>query len=171
MTVSGTLLPEFEGFLEHRRRLGLDVFDEVWDGTLHLNPGPSESHADVQLQVGHVLRPLAAARELRVVGPTNLGRGDDDFRLPDLMLRPVTAARGVFAQDAVLVVEVVSPSDESYRKFDFYRRHEVQEVLVVDPQRRTVELFGYRGDQVVELTRSHVLDVTADHIATGISWP
>ena len=171
MRVSGTLLPEFERFLEHRRRLGLDVFDEVWDGTLHLNPGPSESHADVQVQVVVVLQPLAAARALRVVGPTNLGRGDDDFRVPDLMVRPATAARGVFAQDAVLVVEIVSPSDESYRKFDFYRRHQVQEVLIVDPQRRTVELFGYRGEQVVELTRSQVLDVPVDRVTSGISWP
>lgn len=171
MTVSGSLLPEFEGFLELRRRRGLDVFDEVWDGTLHMNPGPSEAHADVQLQVALVLHPLTAARSLRAVGPTNLGQGDGDFRVPDLMVRPTTAVRGVFAQDAVMVVEIVSPSDESYRKFDFYRRHQVQEVLVVDPQRRTVELFGYRGEQVVELTRSHVLHVPVQEIAAQISWP
>ena len=33
-----------ESLLDERRRLGLDVFDEVWEGVLHMVPPPSEEH-------------------------------------------------------------------------------------------------------------------------------
>ena len=33
-----------ESLLDERRRLGLDVFDEVWEGVLHMVPPPSGEH-------------------------------------------------------------------------------------------------------------------------------
>jgi len=30
--------------LAERRRLGLDLFDEMWEGELHMVPPPSEEH-------------------------------------------------------------------------------------------------------------------------------
>ena len=33
-----------ESLLDERRRLGLDVFDEVWEGVLHMVPSPSGEH-------------------------------------------------------------------------------------------------------------------------------
>jgi Uma2 family endonuclease len=34
---------------------------------------------------------------------------------------------------AALVVEIVSPGDESYKKLDFYAAQAVDEVVIVDP--------------------------------------
>jgi hypothetical protein len=33
-----------EGYLEERRRKGLDGRDEMWEGVLHLVPAPSAKH-------------------------------------------------------------------------------------------------------------------------------
>ncbi len=47
-------------------------------------------------------------------------------------------------QRTELVVEIPSPGDETYDKLDFYAQVDVQEVLVVDPQACTAELFVLR---------------------------
>jgi Uma2 family endonuclease len=46
---------------------------------------------------------------------------------------------------AELVIEVLSPGDETYDKLPFYAAFGVKEVLVVDPDSRAVELFVLRG--------------------------
>jgi hypothetical protein len=50
---------EFEALLERRRRLGQDLFDEVWEGVLHMNPAPSGRHGDLESQLHVLLAPLA----------------------------------------------------------------------------------------------------------------
>ena len=44
--------PELEALLERRRRLGQDLFDEVWEGVLHMNPAPSGRHGDLEQPAG-----------------------------------------------------------------------------------------------------------------------
>ena len=45
--------------LERRRRLGQDLFDEVWEGVLHMNAAPSGRHGDLESQLHVLLAPLA----------------------------------------------------------------------------------------------------------------
>ena len=52
-----------ESLLDERRRLGLDVFDEVWEGVLHMVPPPSGEHQRLELELG-----------LRVVGRRETAR-------------------------------------------------------------------------------------------------
>lgn len=40
----------------------------------------------------------------------------------------------VFMATAALVLEIVSPDDETWDKLDFYAAHDVDELLIVDPQ-------------------------------------
>ena len=49
----------------------------------------------------------------------------------------------VFLPTAALVVEIVSPDDESWAKLDFYAAHDVDDLLLVDPQ---VHWLGLRSD-------------------------
>lgn len=140
------LLEVPEALLEERRRKGLDVFDEVWDGVLHMVPPPSGHHQRLGLKLGVVLLPLAEDKGLVGSHETGLFRpgaaGERDYRVPDLVFaRPENASdRGVDGM-AELVVEILSPGDESYDKLGFYADLGVGEVLVVDPETRTVELF------------------------------
>ncbi|MGH7750722.1 MAG: hypothetical protein ACREQ5_39020, partial [Candidatus Dormibacteria bacterium] len=55
-----------EALLEDRRRKGIDCFDEMWEGVLHMVPPPSEGHQQLGSGLCEVLRPLARARGLRL---------------------------------------------------------------------------------------------------------
>ena len=59
---------EFEALLERRRRLGQDLFDEVWKGVLHMNPAPHSQHGRLEWQLAGILAPLAASAGLRALG-------------------------------------------------------------------------------------------------------
>lgn len=72
---------------------------------------------------------------------TGLFRSEFDYRVPDLSFsRPEhQSERG--REGAELVVEILSERDQSYEKLDFYAQVGVQEVLVLHPRPRRVELF------------------------------
>src|SRR5438445_10455736 len=129
---------EIEVLRERRRRSGLDRLDEVWEGVLHMVPAPSHGHASIAQQLAELLGPLARASGLEpTMSELNLGESEDDFRVPDGALhRP--GASGTWHPTAALVVEIVSPGDESWQKLPFYAAHRVDEVLIVDPQEHTV---------------------------------
>ena len=132
---------EFEALLERRRRLGQDLFDEVWEGVLHMNPAPSGRHARIEAQLLAILQAPAAAAGLTVVGQLNLGEDEHDYRVPDGGLHRDFADR-VFYPTAALVIEIVSPGDESWGKLEFYAGRGIEELLIVDPQEKTVSWLG-----------------------------
>lgn len=143
-------VPEYE--LEERRRKGLDVFDEVWDGVLHMVPQPSDGHQRLGSRLLAILLPLAESRGLVATYESGLYRPDSsdrDYRVPDLVVsRPQDrSSRGVEGR-AELVVEILSPNDETYDKVDFYAEVGVRELLVIDPDTRRVELFVLRGGRL-----------------------
>lgn len=72
------------GLLEQRRRSGLDRFDEVWEGTLHMVPAPSGEHAYLSHQLSLLLNEPARSAGLFVtIGGFNLGDSEEDYRVPD----------------------------------------------------------------------------------------
>jgi Uma2 family endonuclease len=161
--------PAVEDWLMERRALGQDLYDEVWEGEYHVAPGPGGGHADIQIQLAVTLVPLATRAGLIVRGPTNIG-GPSDFRVPDLSFSQERADL-VWYPSAAIVVEIVSPGDESRRKFDFYHRMRVDEVLIVDPASRTVEWFERGPDTFRPADGSTLLDVTSAELAASIAWP
>ncbi len=72
---------------------------------------------------------------------------------------------------AALVVEVVSPDDETYEKFGFYAAHGVEEIIVADPHEQSVRCFRRDGDGYVEADASELLGVRAAELAEAIDWP
>ena len=161
---------EFEALLERRRRLGQDLFDEVWEGVLHMNPAPSGGHAQVEAQLLAILRAPARAAGLTVTGQFNLGDDEHDYRVPDGGLHRDFIDR-VFYPTAALVIEIVSPGDESWEKLPFYAAHGVQELLLVDPKARTVSWLGLEAGDYQHLKRSRLIELGADELARQIDWP
>jgi Uma2 family endonuclease len=165
--------PETAGLgelMERRRRSGLDRLDEIWEGVYHMVPAPSDAHGDVESELHAILRPLARRAGLRMIGQSNLGEGEHDFRVPDCALhRP--GASGVWHPTAALVVEVVSPRDESFEKLPFYAAHEVDEVLIVDPQQRSVSWLALRDGEYRPIERSGLIELGRDELAEQIRWP
>ena len=136
--------------IEDRHRKGLDRFDEVWDGVLHMVPPPSHWHQKIERELLKVLEPLARQRGLDYLHEAGLYRSDQNYRVPDLMVfRPEHGSdRGVEAH-AEVVIELLSPHDESREKLPFYESLGVKEVFLIDPGTRAVELFALRGSRLV----------------------
>ncbi len=160
---------DFAALLERRRRLGVDHHDEVWAGVLHVNPGPHGRHGRVQGQLIQLLGPFARDAGLGLLGATNLGEADD-FRVPDAMLMRPGPDR-LFYPTAALVVEIVSPGDETWAKLGFYAAHRVEELLIVDPQERVVHWLALAGEDYEPVAQSGVVGLAASALAERIDWP
>ena len=156
-------------WLQRRRALGQDLFDEVWEGDYHVAPAPHRRHGDVDDQLAALLRPIARDRGLWPSGPANIGE-PDDYRVPD---RVYFHGRdpAAFEPTAALVVEILSPVDETYDKLDFYARRGVEEVLVVDPERASVAWYRRQGDTMERVSDSRVLRLSDDDVAAAVDWP
>jgi len=137
-----------------RRRLGLDIRDEEWEGVYHVTAAPSTGHQQVLTGLIRFLGALLDSRGGGTVLPEiNVFREKTpkrDFRIPDLVF--VAAGReGIIADDGIrggapdAVFEILSPNDESYAKFAFYAAIGVGEVIVVEPRARTAEVWRLEG--------------------------
>ena len=158
-----------EEFIARRQALGQDVFDEIWDGEYHVVPGPSAEHGRVEDELSALLRPMARAAGLVRTGPFNLGTRDD-YRVPDAGFHRGSPT-GVYLPTAAVVVEVVSPNDETYLKIDFYASHGVEEFVVADPQLRSVRSWQLVDGALVETGRSDLLGADATELTRDIAWP
>lgn len=176
-------VPEY--VLEERRRIGVDVFDEMWDGVLHMVPPPSDNHQRAESELITAFLPLAKARGLVASVETGLfrpGQTERDYRVPDLVIsRPENPTRHGVEGRAELAVELRSPGDETYKKLGFYAEMGVQEFLVIDPKTCAIEAFVLRGDQLVAVLAGAegtvglaCLGVTLSNPSVGtlrIAWP
>ncbi len=153
---------EIEELVERRRRLGLDRYDELWEGTYHMVTGPGFRHAQLDQRLAVLLEPLAQAAGLTATGPFNLG-DPGDFRVPDRGLHRQSDPEAVYCSSAAMVVEIVSPGDESYEKLGFYAAHGVEEVLVLDEDRGGLQLYRLAGGHYDDEERSLLLDVLVAH--------
>lgn len=162
---------EFEALLERRRRLGQDLLDEVWDGVYVMNPAPREGHADVVQQLAVLLDgPARAAGLVPRMSIFNLGE-PGNYRVPDGGLVRKRGNR-VYVPTAALVVEVVSPGDDTWEKLDFYAAHHVGELLIVDPQERKVHWLGLEADgRYRPVERSGLIALGPAELAALVDWP
>lgn len=155
---------------ERRRALGQDRRDEVWQGVLHMSPSPSRRHAQLLAQLLVVLDPPARAAGLTPSADFNLGDSKDDFRVPDGGLHRPDAAE-MWLPTAALVLEIVSPGDETRQKLPFYASHGVDELLIVDPEKRSIEWLALRDGQYRPIEASGLIELDADRLAQRIDWP
>jgi Uma2 family endonuclease len=159
---------ELAELIEHRRATGADLHDEVWEGEYHIAPAPHFYHGVIDQRLAEILGPLARAAGLFVSGAFNLGE-PTDYRVPDRGVHR-TGRDVVWLPTAVVVVEIVSPDDESWAKLPFYAAHGVDEVLIVDPQQRTVAWLGRVGTCYQPIERS-VLGLSAAELTAQLEWP
>jgi Uma2 family endonuclease len=162
---------EFERLLERRRALGQDLLDEVWEGVYVMNPAPAEGHADIAQQLAVLFD--ASARKAGLwprMSIFNLGE-PGDYRIPDGGLLRERTNR-VYAPTAALVVEIISPGDDTPKKVPFYAKRGVEELVVVDPQQQTVEWLALGPDGIYgSVERSGLIDLSGAELAESIDWP
>jgi hypothetical protein len=128
-------------------------WDEMWEGVLHVPPTPNRMHQrfvrDLQ---AHLQRVWAEPRGAEVDQEVNLTTPEDEhhwthnYRIPDLVL--LTPDR--FHIDKIeymvgaplVVMEIHSPGDESYDKFDFYAGLGVPEVWIIHRDTKEPEVYA-----------------------------
>ncbi len=148
--------------LARRKLTGIDRYDEVWEGVVHLAPAPYDEHQRIVAELVAFLLPLMKRTRrgtLRVaINVFREASPKEDYRIPDLTF----VARGreaILARDGVrgggpdAVIEIRSPGDETYDKFPFFAALGVREVLVVDRDTKRPEVH--------RLDRSHYAPVAA----------
>ena len=162
---------EFEALLERRRELGQDLLDEVWEGVYVMNPAPAEGHADIAQQLAELLGPAARAAGLWPrMSIFNLGE-PDDYRIPDGGLLRERLNR-VRAPTAALVIEIASSDDDTWKKVPFYAKHGVDELLIVDLQKRSVDWLGLDpSGEYRPLDRSRLIELGPAELAERLDWP
>lgn len=166
--VLGPPPPKLAELIADRRASGADLYDEVWEGEYHMPPAPNFAHGTLDQRVAVLLEPIAQRAGLFVSGAFNLG-GPDDYRVPDRGVHR-THWTGAWVPTAAIVVEIVSPDDETWAKLPFYATHGVDELLIVDPRSRTATWLGLQGDTYQPIERS-LLGMTPDELAAQIDWP
>jgi Uma2 family endonuclease len=79
---------------------------------------------------------------------------------------------GTWIATAAVVVEIVSPDDETFDKFSFYARRGVDEVLVAHPLTRELTMWRPTSGQGYErVSVSSLLRVAAADLRASIAWP
>lgn len=165
--------------VEQRRSAGVDTYDEVWEGVYRVVPAGSRRHGEAQARILSVLQHWTGPRVMRagtlvVTGPINIGT-PASYRVPDAaVLADEPDDDAVYVPTALMVVEVLSPQDDTFRKFDFYLQCGVREILVVDPQTRTIELHssdtGAIGYTPVDDSEVLQLDDAVPQLVRAIGW-
>lgn len=146
--------------LAERRSKGLDRWDEMWEGVLHMTPAPTREHQRILDELIAFLMPrLRDARRGTLQSGINVFResgGAVDYRIPDLTFvaagrEHVLHADGVRGEGPDAVIEIRSPEDETYDKLPFFAAVRVQEVIVCDRDTKRIEIMRLAGSQFVAL--------------------
>ena len=160
---------EFEVFLDERRRLGHDRWDEERDGVYYVNPAPTYEHQRLSQQLAELLGPLARAGGLEAtVGGVNIGE-QRNYVIPDASLhRP--GAGGTYVPTAALAVEILSPGDDTWEKVPFYADRGVEELVIVDPRGRGVRWLALDDAEYADVESSRLIDLSAVGLAERLGW-
>jgi len=143
--------------LADRRAKGLDRWDEMWEGVLHMTPAPSLQHQQMLGEL--IIFPSAHLRTTKrgqLVPGINVFRSSDNYRIPDLTF-VASGREEIFSTDGVrgggpdAVIEIRSPEDETYEKLPFYAALGIREVVVVDRDTKRPEIYRLAGAQYVAL--------------------
>jgi Uma2 family endonuclease len=154
-----------ERLIAERRARGADRKDEVWDGVYIIMPDPNVEHQRLVMRLGVVFSEVVNPPAGGEVFPSlNLSdRAEDwkyNYRCPDVAVFLSGNTAQVFEAHicgpADFLVEIVSPNDKTRDKFDFYGRLGVRELLVIDRQPWSLELYRLSGNELVPAGRSSV---------------
>ena len=158
--------PDMERSLRARRkRLGLDKWDEVWEGVLVVPPLPNNEHQVLVFDLASAISAgIDRKRGDQVLPGANVSdrvkSWEKNFRCPDV----VVCLAGGRAKDCGthwlggpdFLVEIVSPGEDPQLKFDFYAKLKTREVLIVDRDPWAIELYQLRRGKLKIAGRADV---------------
>jgi Uma2 family endonuclease len=160
-----TLIRSFEleeRLRAERRASGADRWDEVWEGTYVMAPLPNDEHQFLQQRLSTILDLVIGFAGNGDVRPgVNVSDREDwthNYRCPDV----VVFLKGTTAQNRDtfwlggpdFAIEIVSPEDASRDKLEFYARVGVRELLIIDRDPWSLELYRLQGRRMTSVGQS-----------------
>ena len=150
---------EQERLIAQRRESGGDRFDEVWEGLYVMSPIADNQHQELQARLGAAFLQLLGDPRTRVLTGTNITDQEEDwehnYRCPDLaVFLPATTAqdrRSHWFGGPDFAVEILSRGDRTPKKLPFYASVNVRELLVVDRDPWSLELYRLRQGQLLSV--------------------
>lgn len=146
---------QFKRMLRRRRSMGGDRYDEVWNGVYVMSPLADNEHQRLGLDLAVAFRAAGLeAPHAQVFLGTNFSDRPEDwrrnYRCPDVAVflpgNPAQDRGTHWLGGPDVAVEIVSPGDRSRKKFAFYHKLGVRELLMVDRRPWRLELYR-RGDE------------------------
>jgi Uma2 family endonuclease len=144
--------------IQERKRKGLDLYDEVWEGMYVMPSMPTNPH---QLLVGDLDDIFREVVKKAGLGQTYPGANVSDrrkgweynYRVPDLVV-VLNDSRAVdcdthFCGGPDFLVEIQSPGDDTEEKVPFYAKVGVRELLIIHRDKRTLRLLRLEGEELV----------------------
>jgi Uma2 family endonuclease len=150
--------PEWEEMvLEERRASGADRYDEVWDGVYVMSPMANDEHQEIGTRLAGIYDyVLGWDARCQVRAGVNVSDRKDNwrknYRVPEVAVF-LAGTKAINKRTHWLggpdqAVEVISPADRTRDNLPFYEKVGTREVLLVDRDPWTLELYRLRGKKL-----------------------
>ena len=146
-----------------REASGADRYDEVWEGVYMMAPLANNEHQDIQLGLAAAIKiALGWGGQVRVHSGANVSDREEDwkfnYRIPDVVVVfPGGAARDCgthWCGGPDFCVEIASQGDRSREKLGFYSGIGVRELLLIDRDPWSLELYRLKAGRLEPVGRS-----------------
>src|SRR5439155_19396107 len=148
---------ESRAYIEQRQELGIDKYDEVWEGVYVVPPIATNPHQDLVLALAVIFHSVVMAEGRgRVLPGANVSdrrKGwEKNHRVPDVVVvlkdgRAIDCGTHWFMGPDFLV-EIQCPKEKPPAKLPFYSKVQVRELLVIHPKTRRMELYRHDGQEL-----------------------
>jgi Uma2 family endonuclease len=141
---------DFQSILRRRRFMGADRFDEVWNGVYVMAPNADNVHQKLATRLATVIdHAFGSVQEIAILAGGNVTDQEENwtknYRVPDVLVflpgNPAQDRGTHYLGGPDFAVEIVSKRDRSRKKFDFYAKVGVRELLIVDRNPWSLELY------------------------------
>jgi hypothetical protein len=144
--------------IQERKRKGIDLYDEVWEGMYVVPSMPSNAEQLLVGDLGAIFAEVVKRPGMGQVYPganvSDRRKGwEDNYRVPDLLV-VLNDSRAVdcdthFCGGPDFLVEVQSPGDDTEEKVPFYGKIGVRDLLIAHRDNRTLRLLRLEGEELV----------------------
>ena len=151
--------------LKRRRLSGGDRYDEVWDGVYIMSPLANDEHQRLVGKFSRVIDEVIGDPGLGEVRPgvnvSDRGKGwRRNFRCPDVAVKLngglAKILKNHWCGGPDFVVEIASKGDRSLEKLDFYSAIGTRELLIVNREPWSLELYELREGTLVSAGASKI---------------
>jgi Uma2 family endonuclease len=137
---------------------------QLIDGKLIFMPSLKDIHQAISIHLATLLYLFVSKHKLGIVrnAPLDVHFDEKNIFQPDLLF--ISNERKHILKDWVygapdLVVEIISKGTASFdkkQKMETYGKYGVQEYWLIDPEKKTLQLFGNQANKMVELEKSGI---------------